>query len=136
MTYAIPDVGTPDCGLEFTAQSDGLDGLVGDFEAYSQAALTDEDADESERPFEDRTDQRAIVLAAVFVLVDTVLVVETVFVVFVGQFQSDNLLGSLISAVLGIALFANFLAGIAAAWSSEVDPRWQPRFATPLGGYL
>jgi len=131
VTYAIPDVETPDCDPEFAALSDVLDCVVGDLEAYSQAALTDEPEYAFDETFQERTDKRAVALAAVFLLVEAILVIETVFVVFFEQFKPGDLVGSLISAVLGIALFANFVAGIAAAWAAEADQRWQASFDTP-----
>ena len=36
-----------------------------------------------------------------------------------------------ISALLGVALFANFVAAIAAAWAAEADRCWQVSVPTP-----
>jgi hypothetical protein len=130
VTYATPDVEMLERELEFTARS-ALDGVVGDLPAYCQEALTDELEYAFDEPFQERTDKRGVALAAVFLLVETILVIETVFVVFFEQFEPGDLVGRLISAILGIALFANFVAGIAAAWAAEADQRWQSSFDTP-----
>jgi hypothetical protein len=133
VTYATPKVEPSESALEATALSDALDAIVGDFEAYSQALLTDAleydceegDAPQDEFDEEDRTDNRSLKLAAVFFVVQMILLVEMVFVVFVEPVYSDDPVGSVITALLGAALFGNFGAAIAATWAVEAGRRWQ-----------
>lgn len=128
VTYApdAPEVETPEREIMFTVSSDALDAVVGDLEAYSQApSMTtaeyafDEPVEES---LEILPDKRGLVLAAVFLFLEIVLVVETVFVVFESANNSD-FVDSVASVLLGVALFANFVAGIAAACAANTDRR-------------
>ena len=126
VTYATdtPDVEAPEREWDFTAQSDAFDAIVGGLEAYSQEPRVAAAEDGFEEPF-DVTDKRALVLAAVFLVVETVLILETVLVIFVVQPDPGDGVGLVISALLGVALFANFVAAIAAAWAAAADRRWQ-----------
>jgi hypothetical protein len=129
-SYAIdtPDVDTHD-ELEFTAESDAFDAVGGGLEAYSQAPSTDGRDDELEESFEDKfedeIDSRAIKLAAVFLLVEIVLLIETVLVVFFAPPDPGDPVGSLLLGLLRVTLFANFVAGIAAGWAAEAGGRCQ-----------
>jgi hypothetical protein len=132
VTYATPDVEPSERAAEITALSDALDAVVGDLEAYSQAALADAfeyESDEHDLPqyeFEeqDGTDNRSIALASVFIAVQMILVAEMVFAVFFEPVDLDDPVGSVITGLLGGALFANFGAAIAAAWAFAADRRW------------
>lgn len=137
VTYAIdtPDVDTPE-ELEFAAESDAFDAVVGDLEAYSQAPSTDGRDDELEESFEDEIDSCAIKLAAVFLLVETVLVIETVLVVFFALPNPGDPVGSLLLGLLGVALFANFVAGIAAGWAAAAGGRWQATLPTTTDEWI
>jgi hypothetical protein len=147
IAYAIPDVETSERAREISTLSDVPDAweaLVGEFEAYSQAPIADAleyefetfDAPRggSEEPCEDGTVSPLITLAAVFFVVQIVLVVEVVFAVFFEPVNSDDPVGSVITALLGGALFGNFGAGIAAAWVVEANRRWQATVPTQAIG--
>jgi hypothetical protein len=133
VTYATLKVEPSESALEAPALSDALDALVGDLEAYSQALSGDGleyecvegDAPQDEFDEEDRTDYRSIKLAAVFFVVQMILLVDMVFVVFFEPVGTNDPVGSVITALLGAALFGNFGAAIAAAWAVEADRGWQ-----------
>jgi hypothetical protein len=131
-----PEVDTPERELMYTTPSDELDAVVGDLEAYSLEALTDPAECEFEEPGEDETDKRGLVLTAVFLLVETVLVIETVFVVFFARVEPSDPLGSINSVLLGVALFANFVAAIAVGWATEAGRRWEASFAAPTDEWM
>lgn len=69
-------------------------------------------------------------MAAVFLLVETVLMIETVLVVFFAPPNPGDPVGSLLLGLLGVALFSNFVAGIAADWAAEAGGRWQATLPT------
>jgi hypothetical protein len=134
VTYATPDVAPSQRAVEITPLSDALDAVPGDLEAYSQAQapladalayeFEEHDAPQFKFEVEDGTDNRSIALAAVFFVVQMVLVVETVFVGFFEPVYTDDPVGSVTTALLAGALFANFGAAIVAAWAVAADQRW------------
>jgi hypothetical protein len=110
--------------LESDAQSDMLDAVVvGGFQTYSRVPLADAARYQFDQECEGGTDKRSIVLAAVFFSVQLVLVIETVFVVLFGSGDPDDPVGSVTPRLLGLALFANFVAAIAAAGAADADKR-------------
>jgi hypothetical protein len=104
---------------------EAFDAVVGDLEAYSQMPWTDGQDDELEESFEAEVDNRAIKLVAVFLLVETVLMIETVVAVFLAPPNPGDPVGSLLFGLLGVSLIANFVAGIAAGWTAATAGRWQ-----------
>jgi hypothetical protein len=103
---------------------EAFDAVVGDLAAYSQMAWTDGQDDQLEESFEAEVDNRAIKLVAVFLLVETVLMIETVVAVFLAPPTPGDPIGSLLFGLLGVALLANFVAGIAAGWTAAAGGRW------------
>jgi hypothetical protein len=130
-----PDVDTPD-EFEFNAESGAFDAVVGGLEAYSLAPSTDWRDDELEESFEDEIDSRAIKLAAVFLVVEAVLMIEAVLVVFFPPPNPADPVGALLLGLLGVALFANFVAGIAAGWSAAAGGRRQATLPTATDDWI
>jgi hypothetical protein len=115
---------------------EAFDAVVGDLAAYSQMAWTDGQDDQLEESFEAEVDNRAIKLVAVFLLVETVLMIETVVAVFLAPPTPGDPIGSLLFGLLGVALLANFVAGIAAGWTAAAGGRWRPTFPTTTDDWI
>lgn len=121
---------------------EAFDAVVGDLEAYSQMPWTDgqddglEEDEWLDESFEADIDNRAIKLVAVFLLVETVLMIETVVAVFLAPPNPGDPVGSLLFGLLGAALLANFVAGIAAGWTAAAGQRSRPTFPTTTDDWI